>query len=158
MKNKIMLLWLCLILLSALVSAAPLPWAIAINQETKECAGYWAGDEYMAYNLREGWQAYYPEYMGGKDLIKTEFGSCEFTKPVSETQDDQERKCCQEFGLTFVSEPEKVSSPTYTFIYILIAAFLFVLISLAVLVALGFFILLLIRKLLKKNKAKRKKK
>jgi len=47
-----------IILLSILL--APAPWGIALNHETKECAGYWGGDEYKGYPLPAGWTAYYP--------------------------------------------------------------------------------------------------
>jgi hypothetical protein len=64
MKRGILLfLFVTIFLLNiSLFSAAPLPWGIAINSETNECAGYWGGDENIQYDLPEGWTSYYPEY------------------------------------------------------------------------------------------------
>ena len=76
---------------------APAPWGIALNHQTKECAGYWAGDEYVSYRLPEGWQAYYPD---NANLISTETGSCQWDYADREKQ---EENCCRELGYTFIS-------------------------------------------------------
>jgi len=76
---------------------APAPWGIALNHGTKECAGYWAGDEYRSYKLPEGWQAYYPD---GGARISTEIGSCSWSDV---DWDRRVENCCQELGYTFVS-------------------------------------------------------
>ncbi|MFH2028505.1 MAG: hypothetical protein ABIJ08_05175 [Nanoarchaeota archaeon] len=87
----------------SIVSAAPAPWGIAINTETRECGGYWAGDEYVAPKLPDGWKAYYPGYYPeGNDIVKTEFGDCVFRKDVGDSPGEEE-KCCKELGLDFVS-------------------------------------------------------
>lgn len=80
-------------------TSAPAPWGIAINSGTRECGGYWAGDEYVSARLPDGWKAYYPE---GSDIIKTEFGDCEFRKDVGDSPGEEE-KCCKELVLNFVS-------------------------------------------------------
>lgn len=64
-----------------IVHAAPAPWGIAINDETKECAGHWPGDEYVAYSLRSGWKAYFPNYA---DLITIAYGTCRFRKSTGD--------------------------------------------------------------------------
>jgi hypothetical protein len=75
---------------------APLPRGIALNVQTKECAGYWGGDEYMSSTLPEGWVAYYP----GNDLIiKTEFGSCAY---ASTGEYEAAENCCRELGYEYV--------------------------------------------------------
>jgi hypothetical protein len=76
---------------------APAPWGIALNHQTKECAGFWAGDEYVSYKLPEGWQAYYP---GNANLISTEIGSCQWSDA---DWDSRVEKCCQELGYAYVS-------------------------------------------------------
>jgi len=83
--------------------AAPAPWGLALNYETKECAGFWAGDEFTGYGLPEGWKAYYPTHESGaegKNLwrkIQTEAGECSF-------QMRNEEACCMELGYRFVSD------------------------------------------------------
>jgi hypothetical protein len=77
---------------------APLPWGIALNHETKECAGYWGGDEYSNHPLPEGWVAYYP---GRYDVIETEIGSCTYSAP---TRAEAAENCCQELGHRYVGE------------------------------------------------------
>ena len=80
--------------------AAPAPWGLAINTETKECAGYWGGDEFVDYKLPDGWKAYYPTSDPEHNLwsiIKTDAGDCSF-------QIQKEEACCMELGYTFVSD------------------------------------------------------
>lgn len=87
-------------LVSAHVSeAAPARWGLATNTDTRECAGYWAGDEFVSYGLPEGWKAYYPTYSAGSDwgTIRTDIGECGF-------QIRKEEACCMELGYAFVSD------------------------------------------------------
>ncbi len=70
---------------------APAMWGVALNQETRECAGYWGGDEFTHYPLPPGWEAYYPDEDG---VIYTDAGVCQLP-----AQD-----CCQQLGYTFVAE------------------------------------------------------
>lgn len=102
MKNKLMFSVISVLLffiLANFVFAAPLPWGIAIKSDTKECVGYWGGDEYVGYKLPSGWKAY---YSNDDEVITTEFGSCEFRKWAGDPPGAEE-KCCKELGLTFVS-------------------------------------------------------
>jgi hypothetical protein len=77
---------------------APLPPGIALNLETKECAGYWAGDEYVDYVLPEGWVAY---ELGSQNRIETEIGACTYT-PSDEY--GAAESCCRELGCTYVGD------------------------------------------------------
>ena len=123
MKNIITIL-LAIVLFSVIVSAAPALWGIAINSETRECGGYWAGDEYVSARLPDGWKAYYSE---GNDIIKTEFGECEFRKDVGDSSGEEE-KCCNGLGLNFVSaDIGEVGLFSYPMINFLIIGILFIL-------------------------------
>lgn len=79
--------------------AAPGPWGIAINTETKECAGFWPGDEFVAYHLPDGWKSYIPKYDPDtkRTSLVTDIGECDF-------KIREEEKCCQELGCKFVSD------------------------------------------------------
>jgi hypothetical protein len=89
---SILLLFIVTVSMSSIAYAAPAMWGIAINPDTKECAGYWAGDESTRYNLPNGWQDYYP---GGNDYsINTPHGKCTGLN---------ESECCEALGLPFVS-------------------------------------------------------
>jgi hypothetical protein len=101
--KKIFFISIFVLFASALTAeAAPAPWGLALNHETKECAGYWAGDEFVAYGLPEGWKAYYPAYDSSSSAeqwgkIKTEVGECNF-------QIQKEEACCAELGYKYVSD------------------------------------------------------
>ena len=92
--------------------AAPGPWGLAINTQTKECAGYWPGDEFIGYSLPAGWKAYYPIHDPSSSWgkIQTEIGECSF-------QMQKEEACCMELGYAFVSrnigkdQAEKLRDP-----------------------------------------------
>lgn len=79
--------------------AAPAPWGIALNAETKECAGFWPGDEFVDYKLPEGWKSYFPKYDPETKIttLETEIGSCDF-------KIREEEKCCQQLGYSYVSD------------------------------------------------------
>jgi hypothetical protein len=83
----------------SLAKAAPGPWGIALNLETKECAGFWPGDEFTAYDFPEGWKVYYPKYNPETKIttLVTDIGECDF-------KIREEEKCCQELGYKFVSD------------------------------------------------------
>jgi len=96
-RTSVLLTLMCLISATA-ACAAPAPWGIAINQDTKECAGYWAGDEYMAYRLPKEWSAYYPDPSTG--MINTASGNCRFI----ELKEGEEEKCCTAIGYRYTVE------------------------------------------------------
>ena len=85
---------------------APLPHGIALNHETRECGGFWGGDEYGGYRLPEGWVDYYPRL----GRIETEVGSCSFPdttgyEPAGQGREAVVEACCLELGYTYVGTP-----------------------------------------------------
>jgi hypothetical protein len=77
---------------------APLPPGIALNLETKECAGYWAGDEYVDYKLPEGWVAYERD---SQHRIETEVGTCTYAPSNGYGAAES---CCRELGYRYVGD------------------------------------------------------
>jgi len=79
--------------------SAPGLWGIALNLETKECAGFWPGDEFVAYHLPDSWKSYFPKYdpETQKTSLVTEIGECDF-------KIREEEKCCQQLGYAYVSD------------------------------------------------------
>ena len=75
---------------------APVPRALALNHQTKQCAGFWGGDEWAHYDLPSGWKAYYPDH----DFVQTEVGSCQLSGEWKASVE----KCCKELGYTYVSD------------------------------------------------------
>ncbi len=86
-----------IVLACILLLLAPARWGIALNRQTRECAGYWAGDEYMNYTLPQGWEAYYPDDQG---IIQTGDGSCEWRSTDVEKRAEE---CCKALGYSYVS-------------------------------------------------------
>jgi len=84
---------------SSFAKAAPGPWGIALNANTKECAGFWPGDEFVAYSLPDGWKSYFPKYDPDtqKTTLTTDIGECDF-------KIREEAKCCEQLGYKFVSD------------------------------------------------------
>ena len=102
--KKIILFLISILIFVSLIDvafSAPMSWGVALNHETKECAGYWGGDEFTSYVLPDGWKEYYPDYSKyeetGKLVIETEIGDCDFSK-------GNEDECCNQLGYTFVSQ------------------------------------------------------
>jgi len=103
-KVKRYLYFLAIIFLffSISVYGAPSPWGIALNYETHQCAGFWAGDEYASYYLPKGWKAYYPDYKENleknkKLIVETEYGQCDFSSR-------NYKECCDNLGFVFVAD------------------------------------------------------
>jgi hypothetical protein len=90
--NKLMVFALLGLLLG------PLPWAIALNHQTKQCAGYWGGDEWAHYDLPSGWNAY---YLDSHNVVQTEVGSCQLSFSDLKLSI---KNCCKELGYAFVSD------------------------------------------------------
>jgi hypothetical protein len=82
------------------VQAAPAPRGIALNHEARECAGFWPGDEFVAYALPDHWKPYFPEYnrKTGISTLVTERGECDFNR-----KGDVEN-CCKTLGYKYVSD------------------------------------------------------
>ncbi|MCX6802801.1 MAG: hypothetical protein NT067_06860 [Candidatus Diapherotrites archaeon] len=88
MKKAVALALLSVCLIS--VSAAPLPQALAINPQTKECGIFWGGDEILVYyDLPAGWEAYY-------------WDDNSFTTPYGKCTTSSIYNCCSELGFNFV--------------------------------------------------------
>ena len=65
MEKKIKIIFVFIVFIVMYLStnsahAAPAAWGIAFNHDTKECARYWEGDEFVNYDLPQGWKQYYP--------------------------------------------------------------------------------------------------
>ncbi len=82
---------------------APLPRGIALNYETKQCAGYWGGDEYVTYELPSGWTYFEFQYSDDAVSVNTDIGSCK-AHQIQTTYAAQAKDCCTQLGYTFVSE------------------------------------------------------
>ena len=131
MKTVFALIFTLTLLSISTVYAAPAMWGIAVNNETKQCAGYWSGDEFTQYDLPNGWSSYYPNYEN-ENLVETEVGACTFTN-----QNDAEA-CCNQLDYTYVSNnigevvktpsdlKQTLSSPTGIVISVLLMLILFI--------------------------------
>lgn len=75
-----------------------MPWGIAINETTKQCGGYWRGDEFTQYNLPEGWKDYYPET----------YYELDFDSRLCVIKNDESlATCCEQLG----TKPEDIKIP-----------------------------------------------
>jgi hypothetical protein len=90
--NKLMVFVLLGLLL------APLPRALALSHQTKQCAGFWGGDEWAHYDLPSGWNAY---YLDSHNVVQTEVGSCQLTFSDLKLSI---KNCCKELGYSFVAD------------------------------------------------------
>lgn len=88
------------LLSTQIANAAPAPWQIAINEETNQCGGFWAGDEYGQNELPEGWVAYSVDRSLAGASVETENGSCFF----GDTFPFEDKGCCEQLGYEYVSE------------------------------------------------------
>jgi len=150
MKKIYILIVLGVLFLSInFVYSAPAPWGIALNHETKQCAGYWMGDEFWQYELPSGWKAYYPNYTRyqetGKLIIETEIGECNFWR-------GNESECCNQLGYGFVKRNIGKGSVTPFYFRYLIFSRYGILIILFVIVVLFFVVRYLLKKFKKKKK------
>ena len=108
MKRKllIVLIFIFLFFQVNLVHAAPEPWGVALNHVAKECAGFWAGDEFIYYELPPGWQVFYPDgdsynETTGLMIIETDTGTFNITSISNSNWYD---KFCNETGYTYISK------------------------------------------------------
>jgi len=85
------------------VSAVPAPWGIAINEQTNECAGYWAGDEYGNNPLPVGWEDI---YSWSENWTKIgNFSECYLNSTSQGPYFTNDSKiCCEKNGYKFVSK------------------------------------------------------
>jgi hypothetical protein len=94
-----------IVFLSLIAAAffAPLPRGIVLNYETKQCAGYWGGDEYVTYELPSGWKYFEFQYSEDSVSVNTDIGSCQ-AHQIQTTYAAQAKDCCSQLGYAFVSE------------------------------------------------------
>ena len=89
------------------IFSAPGARGIAINEKTKQCGGYWVGDEFIEYVLPKGWQPY---FIGYRYFITTSLGTYIFNEnaydPYKESNENAWRECARSFGLSFVTNDE----------------------------------------------------
>ena len=77
-----------LLILITISYSAPSVLEIAINGQTKECAYYWAGDEYIRYKLPSGWEIIHSGTYSGR--------SCHLSTMTPE-------QCCSQLGLKYLT-------------------------------------------------------
>jgi len=107
MRKKIIYFSLLALISAPLISyAAPAPWGIAINAETNQCAPFWGGDEYLVFQLPQGWKDYY-NYSGCKmeNCIKNSL-----CQNLNFQKNEEVKKCCENLKLNYL---EGVSGITY---------------------------------------------
>jgi hypothetical protein len=84
---------------------APAQRFFALNHETRQCAGYWGGDEYVTYELPPGWMVFEYELQQSKESsifeVETDIGTCQVSW---EGQIPSEDSCCSQLGYTYISE------------------------------------------------------
>ena len=80
------------------IYASPSPWGIALNEEEKQCAGFWGGDEYTHYALPEGWKDYYFENELKEGIT---VDSC---LESTSSGDYNYKNCCDQIGYEYVSD------------------------------------------------------
>jgi len=101
MPAKKILLVIIFLFLTASAFFAPLPYALALNHETRQCAGYWGGDEYTSYVLPPGWKAFELQYSALSISVETDIGACQV---ATKDQVKVYKSCCSQLGYTFVAE------------------------------------------------------
>jgi hypothetical protein len=101
MKTKKVLFIAISIFLTATTLFAPATYGIALNLGTKQCAGYWSGDEFVTYDLPDGWKSY--EFQYSKDFVitETDIGTCKVAKDEVEGF-AYEKSCCAQLGYTYI--------------------------------------------------------
>lgn len=105
--NKLVI-FLCLLPLFA-----PMPWGLALNHQTKECAGFWGGDEYGSFTSPADWDIYYPDQ---DNIIHTEIGTCSF---YQSRRYEAAESCCEELPYTYVNP--NIGEPNRSILLILLA-------------------------------------
>lgn len=104
-KKYLIIVTLALFLFNVLIVGTVLSRAmsetLALNEQTKQCARFWPGDEYSQYKLPSGWQAYYPNVDDYFYEVRTSFGDCIFKDSNTYTAENLQ-KCGQSLGFEFV--------------------------------------------------------
>jgi hypothetical protein len=138
-----------MILFSLITLFAPMPWGLALNHKTEECAGFWGGDEYGSFSLPEGWDVYYPE---ADNLVHTPIGSCTF---YASHRYEAAESCCDKLPYSYVSgnigEPN--TSPLLVLLALLVGSVgLAILIIIAVIFVIAALIIAVIVLIVKKRR------
>ena len=76
-----------------------MPWGIALNEKTNECAGYWGGDEFRFNPLPEGWIAIYSWSDNWNKISGVE--ECGLQGKDTSLYS---KLCCDKLGYRYVSE------------------------------------------------------
>ena len=99
------LLVISTLFITATTIFAPAQRFFALNHETKQCAGYWGGDEYVTYELPSQWVIFEYKLQYSKEStsfeVETDIGTCQVPW---EGQINSEKSCCSELGYTYTSE------------------------------------------------------
>ena len=95
MKKIIIFVFLFFLFTSNYVLSAPAPWGIAINEEKRQCAGYWGGDEHNHYTLPSGWEDYYVEEFKDGIIVDECLGN--------DYNETGYRRCCDQIDYEYVS-------------------------------------------------------
>jgi hypothetical protein len=119
MKSK--LFFITLLTLSFAI-AAPEPWGIALNEDTKECINFWPGDEFIVHDLPAGFLFYAPTYDGDRVFFETSFGNCDM---LYNSQNDYSECCVQleSFFIPNYNNEEKKLSYMISFLVFFIVVF-----------------------------------
>ena len=97
--SKYLFFSITFLLLAFSVSAAPMPWGIALNENANKCAGYWGGDEFGFNPLPEGWIAIYPWSDNWNKISGVE--ECNLQGKDTSLYS---KLCCDKLGYEYVSE------------------------------------------------------
>ena len=97
--SKYLFFSITFLLLAFSISAAPMPWGIALNEKTNECAGYWGGDEFRFNPLPEGWIAIYSWSDNWNKISGVE--ECGLQGKDTSLYS---KLCCDKLGYRYVSE------------------------------------------------------
>ncbi|MEK7181375.1 MAG: hypothetical protein AAB738_03550 [Patescibacteria group bacterium] len=94
--NLFALLFVFLFLTPSFSFGAPAMRGVAVNETTRECGGYWQGDEYKQFSLPLGWVAYYPVEESGSYFIT--IGN----RKIEDSWKDAD--ICEKLGYKYVGE------------------------------------------------------
>jgi hypothetical protein len=117
MRVKMITGMIVLLLVTAFTFFAPGPEYFAINYETKQCGGYWVGDEFVTYELPPGWYTFEPIMIdfGHRFSVETNVGTCIVNRTdvvYRKTYSNFYEACCAQLGYTYI--PENIGIYTIT--------------------------------------------
>jgi len=71
---------------------------IALNDKTRQCGIFWAGDENTSYDLPRGWTAYNYQLSDTETFVETPAGMCTLSEPWTLNL----QSCCSRLGYSYV--------------------------------------------------------